>query len=86
MIDTGLGIAQERQKLLFRTFNELRDSLGTKKLQNDNIGIGLSCSKNLCKKMGGDIKLKHSEKGLTAMHFKLPVQVKQSYSKSDLVE
>ena len=31
VIDTGLGIAPERQKFLFRPFNELKDALGVKK-------------------------------------------------------
>lgn len=55
---------------------ELKDRIGIMKTQNDNIGIGLACSREICKKMGGDIKLKQSQKGLTVMAFKLPVRVK----------
>ena len=61
--------------MLFKPFKELRDRIGIMKSQNDNIGIGLSCSKEICQKMGGDIRLKQSQKGLTVMAFKLPVKV-----------
>jgi sensor histidine kinase regulating citrate/malate metabolism len=48
------------------------------KTQNDNIGVGLTCSKEICKKIGGDIKLIQSKKGLTVMAFKIPVKVKKT--------
>lgn len=66
VIDTGIGISSERQKLLFIPFLELKDRIGIKKSENDNIGIGLACSKEICKHMGGDIRVKLSKKGLTA--------------------
>lgn len=47
------------------------------KSQNDNIGIGLACSKDICKRMGGDIVLKASREGLTAFAFKIPIKVAQ---------
>ena len=61
--------------MLFVPFKELKDRIGIAKSQNDNIGVGLSCSKEICLKMGGDIKLKQSSKGLTVMAFKLPVKI-----------
>jgi K+-sensing histidine kinase KdpD len=54
---------------------ELKDRLGITKTENDNIGIGLACSRDICKKMGGDIKLKLSKKGLTIFSFKMPIQL-----------
>ena len=57
VIDIGLGIEPERQSLLFEPLNEIRQSVGAKRSKNANIGLGLSCSKALCKKMGGNIKL-----------------------------
>jgi len=60
IIDTGIGIAPDRQQVLFVPFKELKDRIGIAKSQNDNIGVGLSCSKEICLKMGGDIKLKQS--------------------------
>jgi sensor histidine kinase regulating citrate/malate metabolism len=45
------------------------------KNKNANIGIGLACSKEICNKIGGDIKLKHSQKGLTVFSFKIPIEI-----------
>lgn len=45
------------------------------KSQNDNLGIGLACSKDICIRMGGDIALKVSHEGLTAFSFKIPIKV-----------
>jgi sensor histidine kinase regulating citrate/malate metabolism len=56
-------------------FKELKDRIGIMKTQNDNIGVGLSCSREICMKIGGDIKLIQSKKGLTVMAFKIPVKV-----------
>ena len=58
IIDSGVGIAEDRQKLLFVPLKEIRDSIGTKKSRNNNIGLGLSWSKSLCNEMGGDVTLK----------------------------
>jgi signal transduction histidine kinase len=75
ILDTGMGIQEDRQDLLFIPFLELKDRLGIMKTQNDNIGIGLACSKEICKHLGGDIVLKISNKGLTAFSFKVPITV-----------
>lgn len=75
IIDTGIGISADRQEILFVPFKELKDRIGIAKSMNDNIGIGLSCSKEICLQMGGDIKLKKSQNKLTAMAFKLPVKI-----------
>ena len=66
VIDTGLGISQERQKLLFIPFLELRSLQGLlKKPENDNIGIGLNNSYSITKQLGGTIRINQSEPGLT---------------------
>jgi K+-sensing histidine kinase KdpD len=76
VVDSGVGITPDRQKLLFFPFKELRDKIGISKAQNDNVGLGLSCSKEICKHMGGDMRLKESKKGLTVFTFKIPVLLK----------
>ena len=48
------------------------------KSENDNIGIGLAGSKDICLKMGGDIILRESRPGLTAFAFKIPIKVIRS--------
>ena len=75
VIDTGSGIDQQRQKLLFVPLKEIRDSIGGHSSKNENIGLGLSCCKIMCKKMGGDIMLKKSQKGMTVFTFKFPVRI-----------
>jgi len=75
IIDSGIGISEDRQKLLFKPFSELRDRIGIVRAENDNIGLGSSCSKEICKKLGGDMRLKHSQKGLTAFSMKFPVEL-----------
>lgn len=77
IIDSGIGIEADRQGLLFTPFLELKDRIGIIKAENDNIGLGLSCAKEICKKMGGDLKLKQSEKGLTVFVFKIPFEINQ---------
>jgi signal transduction histidine kinase len=80
VIDSGIGIEKERQKNLFVPLKELRvlNGIGDR-ASNDNLGIGLSCSKTIVNRMNGDICLLHSEVGLTAIAFKFPVIVSEKY-------
>ena len=55
------------------------------KSENDNIGIGLAGSKDICVKMGGDIILKTSRPGLTAFAFKIPIKVVRSSVASEKI-
>ena len=75
IVDTGVGIEEDRKDLLFIPFLELRNRIGIMKTQNDNIGLGLACSKDLCKKLGGDVILMSSNDGLTAFSFKIPIKL-----------
>ena len=75
VIDSGIGIQPDRQSLLFTPFLELRDRIGIIKAENDNIGLGLTCSREISRKLGGDMKLKRSQKGLTSFVFKFPVDL-----------
>jgi signal transduction histidine kinase len=59
---------------LFIPFKELKYKLGIMKPDNDSIGLGLSCSYDLARKIGGDITLLESLKGLSAFSFKIPVK------------
>jgi K+-sensing histidine kinase KdpD len=60
IIDSGIGISEDRQKMLFKPFLELRNKIGVVRAQNDNVGFGLSCSSSIFKVLGGDMKLKQS--------------------------
>ena len=78
IIDTGVGIEKNRQKLLFIPFLELKSLQGIARIQDsnkDSIGLGLSCSQTIARKLGGDIQLKESRKGLTVFAFKIPMKL-----------
>ena len=51
MVDTGRGIARERQGEVFESFNRL----GAESTGEEGTGIGLSLSKRLIEEMGGAI-------------------------------
>jgi len=60
--------------------------MGNRKAENDNIGLGLSCSKIISNKVGGDSCLKQSRKGFTVFAFKIPAYVKKTkYSMDETV-
>ncbi len=69
--DTGIGIPEDRQDLVFERFIQL-DSGTTKKYRGT--GLGLTISKKLIELMGGEIRVKskRAEKRGTAFYFTLP--------------
>lgn len=58
IIDTGIGIAPEKQTGLFHPFNQV-DNSSTRSV--DGIGLSLAICKNLVEKMGGEIGLSSQE-------------------------
>lgn len=42
--------------------------------------MGLACSKEICNKLGGDITIVESQRGLTVFAFKLPIYTKKDDS------
>lgn len=62
IIDTGEGIHADRQSKLFIPFLELKEKLGiVEKPKNDNIGLGLSASRQIARHLKGDLILKQSD-------------------------
>ncbi len=51
--DSGMGIDQNKQSMIFNKFEQLHDHISTRK--NGGIGIGLTICKKICNSMGGNI-------------------------------
>ena len=50
-------------------------------MQDLGIGVGLSCSKQLCDAMGGSVRLISSKEGCTEFEFKIPVNMHEMIEK-----
>lgn len=67
--DTGIGVEQENQKLIFDRF---RKSDFNNNKMNDGVGLGLTICKELLKALGGTIWLKSSAGEGTSFYFTIP--------------
>ena len=74
VIDTGKGISEKNQSLLFRKFQQANESLLIRDSKRGT-GLGLYISKLLIEGMGGQIGLESSveEKG-SVFYFTLPIK------------
>ena len=71
--DTGIGIAEENQQLLFRKFQQAESNIHTRDTTKGT-GLGLYISKLITEGMGGNIALEKSEVGKGSIFsFTLPV-------------
>lgn len=77
VMDTGRGIARDKQSQIFEKFNQLDPSIGR---QYGGTGLGLSISKELVNLMGGSIWVESSENIGSTFFFTFPVreQIKTS--------
>ncbi len=67
--DTGIGIAEDKQKLIFEAFRQVDDSLTRK---YEGTGVGLTISKKLTEIFGGNISVE-SKKGVgSTFTFSIP--------------
>lgn len=81
VIDTGIGIAAERQTAVFQAFAQ-EDNSTTRKY--GGTGLGLSISKRIVEMMGGELKLTSEKNAGTAFSFE--VQLKKSAEGSVVVK
>lgn len=70
VIDSGIGIAEDKVPLLFNKFTQV-DASPTRKF--GGTGLGLAISKELCTLMGGDIGVKSSINKGSEFYFYLPL-------------
>lgn len=70
--DTGIGIPKDRRDSLFQPFSQV-DASTTRKF--GGTGLGLTISKQLCQKMGGDMWVESEEGGGSTFHFTIRADV-----------
>src|SRR5574344_584143 len=71
IIDSGIGIAEDKQKMIFTDFYQV-DASTTRKY--GGTGLGLSICKNLVSVMKGDIGVKSNPEGGSIFWFTLPLE------------
>jgi signal transduction histidine kinase len=70
--DTGIGIAKDKQHLLFARFQQVTDDIYSRKA--GGTGLGLYISREFVRLMGGEMKLTTSEPGKgSTFSFTLPL-------------
>lgn len=72
VIDTGIGIAEDKMKFIFESFTQ-ESSDTTRKF--GGTGLGLTISKQLVELMGGELKLKSQQGKGSVFMFTLPMEV-----------
>jgi len=66
VIDTGIGIPEEKQQVIFESFTQA-DAETTRKYGGS--GLGLSICRELVRKMGGDLRVESSQDKGSAFYF-----------------
>ena len=69
--DTGYGISEEKQKLVFEPFNRL----GAEKLEDEGAGIGLTISRDLIELMGGTLSFESTPGKGSCFSMEIPISV-----------
>ena len=80
--DSGIGIAEEKQKKIFEAFNQADDN--TKKLFGGT-GLGLSISAENVKELGGELLLESKIDKGSIFYFDIPITIKDDTIKFESI-
>ncbi|MFP4025057.1 MAG: transporter substrate-binding domain-containing protein [Thiohalospira sp.] len=80
--DTGIGIPKDKQEAIFERFNKLETD---KSKLYRGTGLGLTITKNLLKRLGGDIRLSSTVNKGSTFYFTLPLKVSK-IAENEVVE
>jgi PAS domain S-box-containing protein len=78
--DTGIGIPKDKQTIIFERFRQIDESHTR---QYGGTGLGLAICLNLVKRMGGELKVKSSERQGSEFQFSLKYILTQAPKKGD---
>ena len=81
--DTGIGIIDENHKLIFERFRQADESI---ERNYEGAGLGLSISKGLVERLGGEIWLESEIGKGTTFFFTLPVQIKEPHVENRVLD
>jgi len=68
--DTGCGFSEDNRSVLFKEFSQLHNDMTR---TSDGVGLGLSISRRLVRKMGGDINVKSQINKGSSFSFNIPL-------------
>jgi signal transduction histidine kinase len=74
VIDTGIGIPEEKQRMIFDSFTQA-DAETTRKYGGS--GLGLSICRELIRKMGGDLRVESSQERGSVFYFTIRLSFEQ---------
>ena len=78
--DTGIGISNEKQKIIFKPFVQIDSSLNKK---YEGTGLGLSLSEELCALMHGNLNVQSEPEKGSKFSFYLPVNLENMLDKTE---